>query len=616
MAKRVRNEVGKNLKNLRADFLKEQQEAHKSEPKKFWKTVSAIIPDKKSRSGEIWLKNEDGMPIENSKEVAEFFNNFFSSIGRELAKNYKEEWGYYGERIADEMQNFETNVDEVIELCRDINLYKSSGMDGLSSRICKDAFLVLSDQLTHLFNCSLSTAIFPDAWKAAKVVPLFKGGDREDVNNYRPVSLLPLPGKLLERVVHKKVSAFLEDNKFLCEFQGGFRKGYSTTSTIADLTDDLFQAINDCNVTLAAFIDLRKAFDTVDLEILRKKLFEAGIRGRVLDWCGNYLSNRYQRTTVNNTVSDALPVTCGVPQGSVLGPLFFLIYINDLIYALDDCKLKLYADDTVIYHSDVDHSLASRKLQSNLDGFYKWCLENKLTVNIKKTKVMVFGTRYRVKKAHKSVKITINNRKLQMVPSFRYLGILLDSTLSYRQHISSVIRTVLHKVTLLSKVKRYLNNDVALQIYKSMILPYIDYADVIFAKSGVTELNKLQRLQNRCLKICSSRDKLYSTDAVHKSSSVPFLVDRRKAHVLNFMYKRQTRKDLLNVREIRTRAHDAPLFNVTVPRCETFKRSIGYFGSVAWNSLPPALRNTNSYLAFKYLQKKSMLEPLSLIPNQ
>ena len=158
-------------------------------------------------------------------------------------------------------------------------------------------------------------------------------------------------------------------------------------------------------------------------------------------------------------------------------------------------------------------------------------------------------------------------------------------------------------MTVLAKLKKYLNNNVALQIYKSMLLPYLDYADVIFSGSNSGDLEKLHRLQNRCLRICLGYDRYYSTDRAHKKAMVPFLKDRCRAHGLNFMFNRQGRRELLNVREIRTRAHDAPLFNVTVPRCEAFKRSVGYFGSVGWNALSPDLRNTNQYLPFKFLQK-------------
>ena len=283
-------------------------------------------------------------------------------------------------------------------------------------------------------------------------------------------------------------------------------------STIADLTDDLFNAINDGNVSLAVFIDLKKAFDTVDKSILIKKLELAGIREEVLDWCVSYLSNRYQCTIKNNVKSNKLPVVCGVPQGYVLGPLFFLIYVSDILPLLDnECRVKLYADHTVIYHSGVTAEQISGELQKSLDRFSRWCSENKLTINAKNTKLMVFGTRERVKRSKKT-SLCINNEKLQMVPSFKYLGIFLDSTLSYNiLHINSLIRSVIHKVTLLAKVKTYLRDEVALQINKSMILPYLDYADVIFDKAHSQDLEKLQRLQNRCLKICSVKDRLFST---------------------------------------------------------------------------------------------------------
>ena len=174
--------------------------------------------------------------------------------------------------IDNSIDHFTTDVDEVTDLCKGIEPLKSSGMDMLSSRVCKDAFMVLGRQLVHMFNCSRRRLVFPEAWKIAKVVPLFKGGARDQVGNYRPVSLLPLLGKLLEKNVHKRITGFWDNNKFLSSNQGGFRKGFSTVSTIADLTDDIFSEINKGSTTMAAFVDLNKAFDTVNLEILLKKL--------------------------------------------------------------------------------------------------------------------------------------------------------------------------------------------------------------------------------------------------------------------------------------------------------------------------------------------------------
>ena len=315
------------------------------------------------------------------------------------------------------------------------------------------------------------------------------------------MSLLPLPGNLLEKIEHGRISAFLEEGNFPTDHQGGFRKGFSTTSTIADLTDDLFTDLNRGETMLSAFIDLKKAFDTVNTNILINKLEEAGIRNNLLSWCKSSLDSWSQRTMVNGQVSTTQRVSCGVPQGSVLGPLFFLIYINDLQNVMEGHKFKLYADDTVLYNSGPNADIAASGLQVSLNRFSQRCSVNKLTINTKKnTKVMSFGSRQRVKRA-KHVQVFLNGDKLKKVPTFKYLGMILDS------------------------------------------------------------------------RICLGYDRKSSTDKAHEKAKVPFLSDRRRAHVLNFMYLRKKKTHLLNNREIRTRPHDAPLFNVPIPRCEAFKRS-------------------------------------------
>ena len=612
MAKRLRNSTGRDLKNLRADFLKAQQEENADDPNKFWKVVSSIVPNQKSTDSKIWLKNTETGCLIDPVNTAEYINKFFTEVGPNLAKAHNLNWEYFGDTLQISADPIHTTVEEVSKLCKEIIPMKSSGLDKLSSRICRDAFMVLSTQLTYIFNTSLGLSRFPDAWKKAKVVPLFKGGDRENVSNYRPVSLLPLPGKLLEKIVHSRITSFWDDNNFLSENQGGFRKGHSTISTIADLTDELFCQINQGNTTLAAFIDLRKAFDTVNLNILINKLERAGIRGGLLLWCKSYLAGRTQCTIANGVVSDPKSITCGVPQGSVLGPLFFLVYVNDLQGTLNECGLKLYADDTVLYQSGLNWQEAANKLQPSLDQFMHWSAVNQLTLNVNKTKLMVFGSRNKVKKAKHAV-VRANGQALQLVPSFKYLGILLDSTLTFNLHIASVLRTILHKLYFLGKLKRYLRDDTAICIYKSMLLPYFDYADVIYNNACSKDLHKLQTLQNKSLRLCLGRDRMFSTDRAHKLANVPFLKDRRRAHILNFMFKTKSNNRLLNVREIRTRAHDAPLFNVKIPRCESFKRSVGYFGSTMWNDLTAAIRNTASYLVFRNARKVEMLRPLALI---
>ena len=362
---------------------------------------------------------------------------------------------------------------------------------------------------------------------------------------------MPLPGKLLEKLVHSKITSFWDTHNFLTEHQGVFSE---TVSTIADLTEDLFQNINKGNTTLAAFVDLCKVFDTINTMILLEKLRHAGIRGSVFNWCKNYLSNHSQCTYPNGVKSCTLPITCGVPQSSVLGPLFFLVYVNDVKNAVTSCGVKLYADDTVLYQPGLNQEEAKGKLQKSVDSFKQWCAINVLTINVPKTKVIVFASRSKSEKC-KNISIQIGGVKLKVVPSFKYLGLTLDSTLNYTNHIASVIRPITYKMTLLAKHKKYLNTEVATLIYKTMILPYFFYAD----EANKRDLWKLQTLQNKSLRIDKGRDIWFSVDRVHKQSNVLFLKDRRVAHVRNFMYIRKRRRDLLNTREIRTRAHDGPI---------------------------------------------------------
>ena len=221
------------------------------------------------------------------------------------------------------MEDFITNAEEIVELCKGLNLTKSSAIDGMSTMVIKDVFLAIPEQIAYLFNTSIDRGVVPNKWKIGTIVPLPKGGDKNNVTNLRPVSLLPLPGKLLEKVMHKRISNHLEVNNILSSFQGGYRKNHSTVHTIADFTDDILRERNVGRFTLAIYIDLKKAFDTVDHTILVNKLERYGISDKTVKWMKDYLSNRKQRTLANGIMSSIENVTCGVPQGSILGPLMF-----------------------------------------------------------------------------------------------------------------------------------------------------------------------------------------------------------------------------------------------------------------------------------------------------
>ena len=288
-AKRMKNETGKLVEKAKSYFLENEFVTSKGDPKRFWKNIYSIIPNLKLENKNkhiIYLKNENGDNIEIDKS-ADYIKDFFTDIGPRLAEKCKDNWKFFGKEELNSIHKIEIHKGEVLLLIDEIDVSKSSGLDIISSKCLKDALLVLNDQLCYIFEKSIESSIYPDKWKIATVVPLFIGGVKEDISNYRPVSLLPVPGKILEKIVHDQMMSFLKNNDSLCEKQNGFRPNHSTINSIVDLTDDIFIIINNINngiVTLSAFIDLKKAFDTVNHNILLEKLSYMGIKRNTISW--------------------------------------------------------------------------------------------------------------------------------------------------------------------------------------------------------------------------------------------------------------------------------------------------------------------------------------------
>ena len=583
IAKNMRNTVGALIFQAKQNHFEDEYNATKKDPKKIWSNIFTILPKNKDQKLNINLKNEVNEEI-NSDDTAKYINDFFANIGPNLAKKHKKKWQFYGNEIQDSISALKINRGKINLLIDDIDITKSSGIDNLSSKCLKDASAVLVPQLCHIFKLSIEFGVFPKKWKIATIVALYKGGGNDNVSNYRPVSLLPVPGKLLEKLVHDHMMEFFENNNILSEYQYGFRKKHSTVDSIATLVDSLLNSINNGDVALAAFIDFKKAFDTVNHNILLEKLLYLGIRGNILLWIKNYISERVQRTICNGVLSGLNDIKCGVPQGSILGPLFFIVYVNDLKNVLMNNNYQLYADDTVIYCKNTFEG-ASIDFKNILDRFGVWCSENALTVNVKKTKVMAFGSKSNIKK-DKGISLYLIGEKISMVPTFKFLGVFLDKTLNFRHHTDTLINNINFKLYMLSKIRKYLNNKCALTIYKSMVIPYFDYADVVYMYSKNPDLKKLDRAHLRGLRISYRLQGKMNDNEIYNLCNISSLENRRIVHSRNCMFNNKN-KCIINNEGIVTRAKEGPLFNIIRPNCEAYKRSIYYSGASDWNSLDP-----------------------------
>ena len=310
------------VRHAKGNFVSDNQNNYKNDSKKFWKSLSDILPNKSNKNPQkIYLKDELDTIVLDNKIAADMMNNFFTSIGPKLAKDMRDPWVYTGNISPYVMDDMHTDKNEVLKYIKEIVTSKASAVPNIASKVLKPALITLIDQITFIFNLCFRQNTLPTNWKITSIIHLPTEGDLTKCTNYRPISLLPLPGKLLEHIIHSRIISYCDEHNILNENQGGFRKNHSTTATVAKFTDNLYQSINDKTFSIATFVDFLKAFDTVYHEILLHKLEKIGIKGNSKLLIKNYLENRKQLTNVNGTDSDLATVTCGVPQGSVVGPL-------------------------------------------------------------------------------------------------------------------------------------------------------------------------------------------------------------------------------------------------------------------------------------------------------
>ena len=406
--------------------------------------------------------------------MTENFNDYFSNIGQNLASkivlnNERAYKNYLSKSVSSSMFLEPTSHLEVKQQIYSLSSKKSSGPDEISAHFLVVAANVLAFPLTILFNYAFEFGIFPSCLKTAKVIPIFKSGIKTDISNYRPISILSYFSKNFEKLVCKRTRSFLDKNSVLLPTQYGFRPLYSTSHAMLDLLTTSLDNINCNKSTALILLDLKKAFDTLNHNILINKLLHYGIRRTANSLFASFLSNRYQYVSLNGVKSTTKSIKCGVPQGSVLGPLLFTLYIND-ISNCTTCDPRLFADDTcLILHND--NLLALNNLVTDeVNAVNKWMNANKLTLNVSKSNIIVISSSNNKSKknnnfASSSVDSTTSNLTRITTNNAKYLGVTFDNCLSFKTHINTLEKTLSRAVGILAKVKPFLNKKAMLLLY-------------------------------------------------------------------------------------------------------------------------------------------------------
>ena len=381
---------------------------------------------------------------------------------------------------------------------------KSFGNDYISGYFLKITLPYISRRLMLIFNISIETSIFPVSWKIARVTPICKGGEK---SNYRPISVLPVLSRLFEKLIYDQLCQYLERGGFLTSEQSGFRALHSSTTCLLKCTDDWYSGIDEGLLTGLISIDLKKAFDTFDHEILCQKLEHYGVVGKELSWFKSYLSDRKQYCRMNGVDSNINDINVGVSQGSCLGPLLFLVYINDFPCIVKNSKGSMYADDTSIYHSSKDIMQLNTALNEELQRLDRWLQGNKLPLNVAKTRSMLITTKQKTKyltASNQALQPSIREEHIDVICDSKYLGVQMDENLTWKNQIKSVTEKASRAAGFLEYAKHFLPDSVVKTLYTSIVEPHFQYCCSVWGCCNSTDILQLQRLQNRAARIVTN----------------------------------------------------------------------------------------------------------------
>ena len=609
--KKCKNKITALTREAKASYFKENISKSQGNSKSMWNILKKLLP--KCKSSGIPCLEINGTQIYDFLKISNHFNSFFVNIGKELAAKIpsctESAIDYLKLFLPNNTHKFElksVTIEEILKMLLSLSEDKATGLDGYQSKLLKMCAPSISPSLTYLFNMSLTTGQIPDDWKRARVSAIYKKGSKLETGNYRPISVLPIVSKIIEKIVHCQLYQHLNDNDLLCNAQSGFRKKFSTQTSLHRLTEYIYKSLDNGKIVGMVALDLQKAFDTVDHCILLEKLNHYGIKDKSHKWFSSYLKNRKQFACINSTKSDSNYINTGVPQGSILGPLLFILYINDLPGCFNHCEVNMYADDTAFYFAHQDMDEVSDALNQDLSKVYKWLCANKLSLHVGKTNtLLICNHQKRNFLPRTELQVNLNENIISQNDHLSYLGVHIDSSINFNTHIDMLVKKVNKAIGALKYCSAFVNVETRKTLYNSLVLPHFDYCATIWSNVSSRHIIRLQRLQNRAMRyILKAPPRSHIEDLLHK---LKWMSIRQRMFYLRMILMwrivhSQVPDYLTNDLKFSRNEHNYETSHATsnklnIPRGH--RLSIFTGGAREWNSLPEDIRQITNIDTFK-----------------
>jgi hypothetical protein len=576
--------------------------------KKYWQIAKQVYGTKKI-IGIPSLKINDET-ITTSKEKADHFTEYFAAQQTLPPIPFNHALPPIIFLSDQRLSHIETNRDEVLKILKSLDTGKANGPDGISNKLLKEASTEIATSLSNLFNSSFELSKVPIKWKESNICPIHKKDDKSLVTNYRPISLLSCVGKVQERIVYIHLYRFLKQNNLLTWKNSGFKELDSAMNQLLFITDKIHKALEEGKEICLVFLDVSKAFDRVWHSGLLHKLRCLGIEGNLFDWLCDYLADRKIRTVINGQKSTWQNTTAGVPQGSILGPLLFLVFINDITTNIE-CDIHLFADDTSLMDVIDNYIVSYAKLNRDLNRLATWATKWMVTFNAKKTVYLQVSRK--LNPAPKPI-LRLNGVVINEVQTHKHLGLTFNNTLTWTDHISQLVTKASRCIGLLRRIGRDVPRQCLELLYKSMIRPIMEYADVIFDGSSDTSLKRLEDTQRQAALACTGAYKHTRHDNLLEELGWSPLATRRRHHRMNLMFKIQHGITPPYLTELcppltrdRTEYNLRTGMNITIPaqRTTTYHKSFFPQSINDWNNMDIQTRNSPSIENFKDKQKST-----------